>query len=300
VTVAAGNQTPTASFTTSVNALTASVNGSPSSDPDGTISSWSWNFGDSSTGTGSTSSHTYDTAGTYTISLTVTDNGGATATTTRTVTVASAGGTTTLARDAFERTSTSGWGAAEVGGTWSATGTSYVVNSGSAAAVHSAAATTRRSLLSGVSSASSDITVQVALDKASTGGGVSVGAVGRQVGADFYQARIRFLADGTVGLQLLTGSSTVLGNTTIAGLTYAPGSTLVLRAQVSGTNPTTIRGKVWAMGSAEPAAWQLTATDTTAALQTTGSIGLESYVSSSATNAPLTVRYDNFSASSVG
>jgi hypothetical protein len=175
-----------------------------------------------------------------------------------------------------------------------------VVNSGSAAAVHSAAGTTRRSLLSGVSTPSSDITVQVALDKASTGGGVSVGAVGRQVGADFYQARIRFLADGTVGLQLLSGSSTVLANTTVAGLTYAPGSTLVLRAQVSGTNPTTIRGKVWDMGSAEPAAWQLTATDSTAALQTAGSIGLESYLSSSATNAPLMVRYDNFSASSVG
>jgi PKD repeat protein len=293
------NQAPTASFTTSVSSLTASVDGTASSDPDGTVASWSWAFGDGSAGTGSSSSHTYGAAGTYTITLTVTDDAGATATTTRSVTVTAPAAPTVLAADAFERVSASGWGSADTGGTWAtATGTNYVVNSGSAAAIHGAG-TTRRSLLSAVSTLSSDVTVQVSLDKASTGGGVSVGAVGRQIGADFYQGRIRFISDGTVGLQLLSGSSTVLANTAISGLSYSPGATLVLRVQVFGTSPTTLRGKVWALGSTEPAAWQLTTTDATVALQAAGSIGLEGYLSGSATNAPLTVRYDNFSASTV-
>ncbi len=295
----ASNVSPTASFTTSVSSLTASVDGKASSDPDGSIASWAWAFGDGRGGTGPSSSHTYAAAGTYTIALTVTDNNGASASISHSVTVTAAAGPVALAADSFGRVSASGWGLADLGGTWTtATGTNYVVNSGSAAAIHGVG-TTRRSLLSGVSTLSSDITVQVSLDKASTGGGVSVGAVGRQVGANFYQGRIRFISDGTVGLQLLTGSSTVLANTTISGLSYAPGATLVLRVQVFGTNPTTLRGKVWTLGATEPAAWQLTATDATATLQASGSIGLEGYLSASATNAPLTVRYDNFSASTV-
>ena len=50
--------------------------GSASSDPDGTISSYSWNFGDGTTGTGAKPAHTYTTVKVYTVTLTVTDNQG--------------------------------------------------------------------------------------------------------------------------------------------------------------------------------------------------------------------------------
>jgi len=84
------NQSPTACFTHSESGLTTSVNGSCSSDPDGTISSWSWNWGDgSAAGSGSSASHTYAAAGTFTVTLTVTDNGGATGTTSQSVSVTS-------------------------------------------------------------------------------------------------------------------------------------------------------------------------------------------------------------------
>ena len=65
---------PTASFTATASALTASVDGTASTDPDGTITGHAWEFGDGGTATGATAQHTYATAGTYTIRLTVGDS----------------------------------------------------------------------------------------------------------------------------------------------------------------------------------------------------------------------------------
>jgi PKD repeat protein len=85
------NQPPTASFTYSpANPLPnqwITFDGRGSSDPDGTIQSWTWDFGDGATGTGSQIQKRYSASGTYTVALTVADNRGATATTTRTVVV---------------------------------------------------------------------------------------------------------------------------------------------------------------------------------------------------------------------
>jgi PKD repeat protein len=80
-----GNIAPTASYTSSISHLALSVNGSASSDADGTIISYSWDFGDGSTGTGVTATHTYAAAGSYPVTLTVGDDGGATGTSTTTV-----------------------------------------------------------------------------------------------------------------------------------------------------------------------------------------------------------------------
>ncbi len=67
---------PTASFTVTRSQLTVSVNGTSSSDPDGTIVSYSWDWGDTTTGTGATASHTYAAPGAYTVTLNVTDADG--------------------------------------------------------------------------------------------------------------------------------------------------------------------------------------------------------------------------------
>ena len=85
----APNQLPTAAFTHSETFLQTSVNGSASSDPDGTIASYAWSWGDGTAdGSGATATHTYAASGTYTVGLTVTDNRGGTDTKTATVTVA--------------------------------------------------------------------------------------------------------------------------------------------------------------------------------------------------------------------
>ncbi|MFT4225559.1 PKD domain-containing protein [Micropruina sp.] len=85
------NRNPVASLTTSVSGLKVDVDGTGSSDPDGTVSTFAWDFGDGASGTGSTATHTYTAQGTYTVKLKVTDNQGATDVATKQVTVAPAG-----------------------------------------------------------------------------------------------------------------------------------------------------------------------------------------------------------------
>jgi hypothetical protein len=53
-----------------------------------------------------------------------------------------------------------------------------------------------------------------------------------------------------------------------------------------------VRIKVW-KGATEPTAWRLTATDSTAAFQVPGSIGLIGYLSARSTVAPVTILVDD-------
>jgi len=79
-----------------------------------------------------------------------------------------------------------------------------------------------------------------------------------------------------------------------------PGDTYNLRVQVWGSGTTSLRAKVWKVGTTEPTTWLASATDTTAAFQVPASIGLLSYLSASATNAPVTVKYSEFAARLTG
>ncbi len=67
-----------ATATQTSGSLTVAFDGGASSDPDGSIASYSWNFGNGKTGSGARVSHTYTAAGTYAATLTVKDNEGAT------------------------------------------------------------------------------------------------------------------------------------------------------------------------------------------------------------------------------
>lgn len=87
VTVTAPNQPPTANFTSSCSGLGCNFT-STSSDPDGSVASYSWTFGDGTISTAQNPSHTYASGGTYSVTLKVTDNQGAqSTTTTKSVTV---------------------------------------------------------------------------------------------------------------------------------------------------------------------------------------------------------------------
>ena len=86
----AGNQPPIADangpYSGTVN-IPLTLDGSASSDPDGTIVGYSWDFGDGNTGTGATPTHTYLADGTFTVTLTVTDDVGDTGTASSSATI---------------------------------------------------------------------------------------------------------------------------------------------------------------------------------------------------------------------
>ncbi|NOJ60758.1 LamG-like jellyroll fold domain-containing protein, partial [Arthrobacter sp. 260] len=84
---APANVLPVASFEQDTNGLTVNVDGTGSSDTDGTVVSYAWDFGDGITSDVAVSSHTYAAEGTYEVTLTVTDNDGGTHTVAETVTV---------------------------------------------------------------------------------------------------------------------------------------------------------------------------------------------------------------------
>jgi PKD repeat protein len=295
------NTPPTASFTSSCTNLSCDFNAAASSDPDGTIASYAWDFGDGTpAGSGVSPSHTYASANTYTVQLTVTDDDGATASTTRSVPVTAPPGPTTYVNDQFSRTVTGGWGSAPTGGAWTVTSTAsnYAVN-GSAGTITDAAGATRTAYLASVSAPAADAVVSVGLDKMPTGSGIYLSTYPRRItGQGTYAAETRVTSTGSVSLELSrtnsTGAETVISAaTTITGLTYALGDKLTVRVQAVGSGPTTVRAKVWKTGTAEPTAWQKSVTDSTAGLQAAGHVGFSSYLSSSATNGPITVAVDS-------
>lgn len=309
VTAPPPNQVPVADFSFAASDLAVAFNGSASADADGTIASYQWDFDDgTANGSAASENHTYATAGSYDVTLTVTDDDGATGSVTKNVTVTAPPADTVLAADAFGRTSTGGWGSADTGGAWTITSgtSSFAVNNGSGA-VSLGAGQSRMALLKSVSTAANDSRVTVSADKASTGGGWFASLLGRRLADDTantdYRAKIKVASNGVVTLYLtrvVGGTETTLAQVNVAGLTVAANDPLVLRLRLEGTSPTSLTAKVWRASAAEPAAWQLTASDNTAPLQVAGGTGLVSYMSGSATNAPVTLRYDNLNVTAGG
>ena len=284
------NQPPTASFTVTPSDLTAAVDASASTDPDGSIASYAWTFGDGSTGTGVTAQHAYAAAGTYTVTLTVTDNSGATGTISHPVTVTAPTQGTDFATDTFTRTLATGWGSADKGGAWTTTGsraTFAVTGTNGQVTVQAGATGTAR--LSSTSWQDSDVVGRFWLDSVPTGGGEYTSVVVRGASGGDYRARVRVQSTGVVQVSLtkvVAGTETALTTSaTVSGVTYTPGMVLRVRTEAQGVSPTTLRIKAWVDGTTEPSAWQQTVTDSTAGLQAAGSIGVVGYLSASATAA---------------
>ncbi|WP_369258286.1 LamG-like jellyroll fold domain-containing protein, partial [Geodermatophilus amargosae] len=300
----APNTAPTAAFTAAVDGLAVSVDGSSSTDAEGALAAHAWDFGDGATGTGATASHTYAAAGTYQVTLTVTDAAGTAGTVTRPVTVTAPPAPPTtgaVAADAFGREVAAGWGPADLGGTWAVTGASAnaAVTGGSGRLGAAAGGTSAATLP--VSVRDVDVRGTVVVERAPTGGGSYVSLVGRSAGNDRYTAQLRFSATGSVTTSLTRvsgGAETVLGSSRMPG-TYAPGTALQVRFAAEGSGTTTLRAKVWAAGTVEPADWQVQATDATAVLQRAGAVRLDLYHSTTATSAQ-TVRLDDLLVAGTG
>ncbi len=264
----------------------------------GSPASWNWEFGDGSTSTEQNPNHTYGATGDFSVKLTASSAGGSSSIT-KTVTV-SPPSQGFFAADAFARSASSGWGTADIGGPYTVEGTAanYSVDGTAGNIVVPGPGRTRSALLNEVSQANIDIRFRVAADKVATGSRYFAYAVARRNSNNEYRPQLIFNTNGTFSVHagaLVGGSESSLGSPVVVpGVTQSAGAYVWVRAQLTGTNPTTIRIKAWAEGQPEPGAWLFTVTNSAAALQSPGSVGMRTYVSSAATNAPVTLSFDDY------
>lgn len=298
----AGDPPPVAAFTFSCQALTCSFDGRGSTD-DTAVTGWTWDFGDGTSGTGATVSHVFAGSGTYSVTLRVTDNQGATsAPVTHPVAVTAPAGTPFVS-DSFARTVSGGLGSADVGGAYATGGTasSFSVSAGAASLRMAGAGVQLSAYLPSVTRTDADVLAAVAVDRVPVGGPVFLMVQGRRVSSgNEYDAKVVFYPDQSVTVRVtrvVAGVETALaGPVKVGGLVYAPGMVLEVRLQVSGVGPATVRARVWPASGSEPLGWQVPGSDSSAGLQVAGAVGWVTYLSSAATNAPVTVSVSNLTA----
>ena len=203
----------------------------------------------------------------------------------------------TVAADSFTRSLSSSWGSAVTGGPWTTEGSTgpYSVDGTAGLMVLDTPGANRAAALPATVALEVDVAFEVALDRAPTGSSVWAYGEARRTASGSYRLKVRLAPNGGVYLQ----ASRVVGTTesplgsevAVSGLSHLSGAVRV-RGQITGTAPTSLRLRAWRTGASEPADWPLSATDSTAALQTSGAIGVRAYASRSLTNAPITTRFD--------
>ena len=290
-TVTVTHADPTATFTVATDRLQVAVDATGSSAADGATLTYAWDWGDGSApGSGPQAAHTYAEDGTYAIRLTVTDSVGSTNAADREITVNEVA---YAASDDFTRTVSSGWGAADVGGTWAAQLGAASAGSvdGSTGRITLPGGQTRNMALTSVSVLDSESTVNYSLSAPPSEGNSYIGILSRQSAATDYKVRVWMKNDGSVWIVAMQGW-TNLASTRVAGLTWTANEVFTLKTSVTGTDPTTIQAKVWKAGTVEPSNWQYTTTDSTPALQTAGSTSL--HFARSANISASTASFDAF------
>lgn len=197
--------------------------------------------------------------------------------------------------DAFLRVVSGGWGNADVGGAWTATGgtvgTDYAVSNGigthSLASVNVARMTTL-----GASGREIDETVQISVPAVATGAALRAGLLARwQAASDFYRASADFNTDGTITLQIwkrVAGVETSLASATV-GFSYTAGTFYNLRFQLQGTN---LSATMWQLTDIRPSTATVSVVD--ASLQAAGNVGVWSRAETGNTNSTPVISYDSF------
>lgn len=206
---------------------------------------------------------------------------------------------TTIAADNFNRTSTGGWGTAQTGGTWAPTNGTYFSTNGSRGVIANSAGSTAVARLP-ISATTADVVTSVGLNKLVAGGSLYCYAHSRSISESAgattsYGAMVTIDSSGAVLLySRINGTG---ANRVSTGITMTAADRLNIRVKTSGTSPTRLQAKTWKAGTAEPSAWAIDITDSTSGLQTAGGIALGNFTSGAATNAPITVAWDDLTVS---
>lgn len=207
-----------------------------------------------------------------------------------------------FAADTFTRTVATGWGSSQTGGAWSVAGgtTGYRVDGSTGVMTLADAGANRAAWLPAANRRDVSSIVSVAVDRVPTAASAWAYVELRRVSdTAAYRLKLRLAPNGAAyaGLSRVSGAETdLVPEILLPGVTVSPGVRVWIRAEAIGAAPTTLRVRAWRDGQAEPATWALTTTDSTAALQLAAPIGFRAYLSRSATNSPIAVRFDDLRA----
>ena len=211
-----------------------------------------------------------------------------------------------LAADAFTRSVSPGWGTADTGGSYTQNVTAATWTTGSVGILQATATNQDKIASLNVSNLSSEGFFTFKTSKIPVGGAYYVREYLRMQGSgvddDGYRVVVTVNTDGSVDLNIRkhtpgTGSWVQVGTvaTPIAS-GFAANHVYDVRFQVSDTAPTLLKARLWDSSGSEPGTWDVSTSDGSTALQTTGSwLGLEEASGTNVTNAPYTVQFDDWS-----
>lgn len=213
----------------------------------------------------------------------------------------STGGQSVIAADGFSRTVPAGLGTADMGGAWtqdSLKNATAMVNGTAVIITFIAPRPVAYYALREVSSLDQDIELTFAIDQFVVGATLFLEVDGRRVGADnTYYLLVRVHQDFGISLELrrdLGGKLSALAPEAASTEEHVDYTVHRLRYQITGRDPTTIRARIWADGAAEPEAWLVTATDSSAVLQAAGYLEFGVYSTAELAKTPLSWTIDNF------
>ena len=203
------------------------------------------------------------------------------------------------AYDGFFRSVTGGWGSADVGGSWTTSvPVDFATTANRATVAITAPGGARSARLETVSLRDAHIEGTLSADKPAIGGSQTSALVVRRVSTgNEYRFRLRTMVDGSMRLaitRIVANSETVLAEVTLPGIDASAAVRVV--GEVEGT---ALRARAFGLTGTEPATWQVSASDSTPALQASGAVGWAGYLASVTTNAPVTLFLDDFSAASL-
>ena len=207
---------------------------------------------------------------------------------------------TVVASDSFGRTVTGGWGSADTGGPWTILDTpaNWSVTPGTGS-ISVPAAGQQRAVLASTSVQDVDLLAEIVLPRC---GGANCDAylLGRYAGGSiptYYRIGVVQGQWSTVHIRAQRSDGSNITSDVNTGIPGTNSVVVWLRVEFQGTSPTTIRARAWQAGSPEPGTWTLSATDSTAAEQIAGAVGVRPRNEDSA--AAHTFGYQSFQATAL-
>lgn len=195
--------------------------------------------------------------------------------------------------DTFTRTTSNGWGTADTGQSWSATGNApdFAVGSGYGSVSQPSTGIAHLTTIS-APSADVDLYADVATSTLATGGSLYGGPLARAVdNSNWYMVRLEFTTSSAIILSLrkrINDAETELAAVTTP-LTNVAGTFYRVRFQVFGS---ALKARIWTAAGVEPGSWDVQVSDTS--LTAAASVGTRSFSDPANTNVSPQLQFDNF------